>query len=175
MTQEERFGYSETDSFQALEMPYKGKDLSMIVLLPRKVDGLESLERSLTLDLLNGALSSLRETKVTVFLPKFTLTRQFDLGATLSAMGMPVAFSDGADFSGMCTAEPLAISKVLHKAFVDVNEEGTEAAAATATDMQVTSMPRITLFRADHPFLFLIRDKRSGAVLFIGRVTDPRG
>src|SRR5262249_24761577 len=123
-------------------------------------------------------LGGLRRRKVQVFLPRFKLTSQFSLGGMLAEMGMGLAFSrDRADFSGISTREKLHISAVVHKAFVDVNEEGTEAAAATGV-MVATRAAMVkqqpTVFRADHPFLFLIRDTRSGCVLFLGRVVNPR-
>jgi serpin B len=173
MHQEETLKYYESDTLQALELPYESKELAMVVLLPRTVDGLASLERSLTAASLTEWASKTFERKVMVYLPKFKLTRRFELAQTMGELGMPLAFSDSADFSGMCASERLSISKVMHKAFVDVNEEGTEAAAATGTEMRVTSVQRTTVFRADHPFVFLIRDNKSGSILFVGRVTNP--
>ena len=107
-------------------------------------------------------------------MPKFTMTVQFELAKTLGAMGMPEAFSESADFSGMTGGKDLFISAVAHKAFVEVNEEGTEAAAATGVAMRLTAAPAPPpLFRADHPFIFLIRHKPSGSILFLGRVVNP--
>jgi serpin B len=153
----------------------------MVVLLPKKVDGLADLEKSLTSDKLVDVASKLRKQEVIVTLPKFKTTQRVDLAETLAAMGMPTAFNpDKADLSGMA-GEPgdLFISKVIHKAFVDVNEEGTEAAAATAVVVAEPSSVRIDppptpVFRADHPFVFLIRDQRSGSVLFLGRLAGPQ-
>jgi serpin B len=111
-----------------------------------------------------------------VTLPRFTMTQQFELGDTLSAMGMPDAFSGAANFSGMTGKRDFFISAAIHKAFVDVNETGTEAAAATSIEMRATAMryePPSIVFKADHPFLFLIRDTRTGSILFLGRVVDP--
>lgn len=173
----EHFGYLEQDQFQALEMPYKGGTLSMIVLLPKAVDGLPALERSVTPDQLAGWLKDLAKQVVIVSVPRFKMTQECSLAKTLGEMGMPLAFSDAADFSGMDGRRDLFISAVLHKAYVDVNEEGTEAAAATAMPMAVTAAPvRVSppVFRADHPFLFLIRDRRSDSILFMGRVVNPK-
>ncbi|MDB6064209.1 MAG: proteinase inhibitor serpin [Pedosphaera sp.] len=169
------FKYAETDGMQLLELPYMGNDISMVVLLPKEVDGLKALESSLSQEKLNAWLAQGRQQRTSVFLPKFKLTSQFDLVKTLSDLGMPSAFSTSADFSGMDGARDLFLSAVVHKAFVDVNEEGTEAAAATGAVMAMTSaQPRpIPVFRADHPFLFLIRDTHSGSILFIGRLVDP--
>jgi serpin B len=168
------FNYLEGDNFQALELPYAGKDLSMVVLLPKKVDGLADVEKTLTAEKLASALAKLRHEEVVVSLPRFQVTSEFSLKGTLAAMGMPLAFSDKADFSGMDGKEDLFLSAVVHKAFVDVNEEGTEAAAATGVVIAWKSLPARQVFRADHPFLFLIRDRRSGSILFLGRLVKPR-
>ena len=176
------YNYFDGGSFQALEIPYKSGELSMVVLLPKEVDGLPALERSLTASNLKQWLSQLRPVpKVIVTIPKFKLTKQFELQTTLGAMGMPLAFERGvADFSGMTGNRELFISAVIHKAFIDVDEQGTEAAAATAVVMQRAlalapdrNRPQPPVFRADHSFLFMIRDNRSGSILFMGRVTDP--
>lgn len=170
--------YTERPDVQVLELPYKSSDpqhaLSMVILLPRARDGLAQIEASLTAQL-GPYLEQLIPLTVDVVLPRFKVTQSFLLNEALSALGMPAAFDqDRADFSGI--APRLHISHVIHKAFVDVNEEGTEAAAATAVLMATDSVPPPTpTFRADHPFLFLLRDHKTGAVLFIGRVTDPTG
>jgi serpin B len=160
-----------------LELPYVDNELSMIVLLPRKIEGLEELEQSLTLENLTEWQSKLFKREVVVSIPKFKLTSQFSLASVLRAMGMIDAFSRSANFSGMNGKRDLAISAVIHKAYVDVNEEGTEAAAATAVTMRLTSLGPGSgppVFRADHPFLFLIRDNQSGSILFIGRLMNPK-
>ena len=183
MRQEAEFGYAETPELQALELPYSGKELSMVVVLPRKADGLPALERVLDERRLAGWLAGLASRKVEVVLPRFKVTAAFQLNEPLIGLGMPSAFKlsevplpDEADFSGMTGGRHLFISAALHKAFVDVNEEGTEAAAATAVLMAVAESvePPTPVFRADHPFLFLIRDRRDGTVLFLGRLADPR-
>jgi len=179
MRQTARFGYAESRGMQVLEMPYEGDNLAMVVVLPRAVGGLRKLEGSISAARLASWVSGLRAQKVEVILPRFTATRDLDLSTTLAAMGMPDAFDPNeADFSGMDGTGELYISKVIHKAFVEVNEEGTEAAAATAVVVAPTGLPprhqkRPPVFRADRPFLYLIRDVNSGAILFIGRVTDP--
>jgi serpin B len=177
MNQTGRFRYAESDQVQVLELPYAGREISMTVLLPKKKDGLAELERGLTLDQLSGRLSGLREQKVLVQLPKFKVTSQFELRRALGALGMTDAFCDRADFSGIDGKKDLFISAVIHKAFVDVSEEGTEAAAATAVAIGVTSIARpapVPEFRADHPFMFLIRHVPSGTILFLGRVANPK-
>lgn len=170
------YRYAEIDGVQVLSLPYGGEELSMVVVLPRDAQALAALERDLTLEQLQRWARGGRRQEVHVFLPRFRIESQFSLGEALQAMGMTDAFSDDADLSGIARVEQLAISAVLHKAFVDVNEEGTEAAAATAVIVGVTAAPppsEPAVFRADHPFLFLIRENRSGAILFLGRVSAP--
>lgn len=174
MNQVEKFSYMETDTFQVVELPYVDDELSMIVLLPKKPDGLGELEKNLTLESLSQSLAKLQERQVVVSIPKLKMTRQFSLADVLKSMGMQDAFSGRADFSGINGQKNLFISAVIHKAYVDINEEGTEAAAATAVTIRLTSIAAPSpVFRADHPFLFLIRDNQSGSILFMGRVMNP--
>jgi serpin B len=172
-----RLGYLDGGDFQALELPYAGDDLAMVVLLPKKADGLAEFEDSLTAERLSAWLAKLRPHRVDVALPRFKVEARFELEKVLPEMGMPLAFTPSADFSGMNGKRDLFISAVIHKAFADVNEEGTEAAAATAVvitrAMAVAPEPAV-VFRTDHPFVFLIRHNRSGSLLFLGRVVDPR-
>lgn len=175
-----RFNYFDGTTFRALEIPYKSDELSMIVLLPNDVGGLAALEQSMTAENTRQWLSQLRPVqKVILTLPRFKMTQQFGLAGTLRAMGMGTAFDENtADFSGMIgDRKPgLFISAVIHKAYVDVNEEGTEAAAATGITMHAAAAMRPqppVVFRADHPFVFMIRDNRSEAILFMGRVENP--
>jgi serpin B len=177
MNQTSHFGYSETPSAQILEMRYAGTGIAFDVLLPKTLIGLPDLEKSLTLENLTGWLGNLTTRDVQVSLPKFRAESEFSLHKALSTMGMPTAFTDKADFSGIDPKGGLAISEVVHKAFVDVSEQGTEAAAATGIAMRATAMrmpEQAVVFRADHPFIFLIRDTRTGVVLFIGRLMNPR-
>jgi serpin B len=175
MRQTEEFRYMEAEDFQALEMPYVKDELSMIILLAKNIDGVVDLEKKLTSENLSRWLGELHKQKVVVSIPRFKMTEQFSLADTLRAMGMTDAFSaQTADFSGMDGKQDLFISAVVHKAFVDVNEEGTEAAAATGIGMAMGAAPqKMPVFRADHPFIFFIRDNNSGSILFIGRVMDP--
>jgi serpin B len=178
MHRADSFSYFDGGTFQVLEIPYKSKELSLIVLLPKDRGGLPALEQSLTASNTQQWLSQLvQRDKVIVALPKFKSTQQFELGATLGAMGMAQAFSASADFSGMTGKRDFAISEVIHKAYIDVNEEGTEAAAATAVVFRALAMrgpvEQPPVFRADHPFIFLIRDNRSSSILFMGRTADP--
>lgn len=163
------------DTFQMVQLPYEDRELSMVVLLPRKADGLAALEKQLTAQNLQKWSGQTKAYNVALALPKFRFTSEFSLKKVLSDMGMASAFSNDADFSGMATAEKLHIDAVIHKAFVAVDEKGTEAAAATAVLMRPTSAqvaPPLA-FRADHPFVFLIRDNATGSILFMGRVAQP--
>ncbi|MCX5645766.1 MAG: ankyrin repeat domain-containing protein [Phycisphaerae bacterium] len=176
MHHEEVFGYAQVKSLQVLEMPYRGNELSMLVLLPARIEGLKELEQSLSVEALRDWKSHLQQKKVIVFLPKFRTTFQAELKATLQSMGMVDAFQwPGANFAGF-DGDPnwFYIGEVIHKAYVDVNEEGTEAAAATAVVMMLGGMPvPPPVFRADHPFLFLIQENSTGSILFMGRVAHP--
>jgi serpin B len=176
MWKEGRFPFHQDDTLKLLELPYQGDDLSMVILLPRRDDGLADLEKALTADKLAGWLGRANRPELPVWLPKFKLTASYDLVPALKELGMTKAFDkDQADFSGMSSAERLMIDAVAHKSFVEVNEEGTEAAGATGVTMRPTSAPppERPEFKADHPFLFLIRDRYTGSVLFLGRVTNP--
>jgi serpin B len=181
-TDDAEYRYMEAAGLQMLELPYKGEELSMLVLLPDDNEtglssdrGLSMLEESLSAEQLRSWEEQLREREVDVFLPRFKLETKYSLNDSLALLGMPSAFNPSvADFSGMSGARDLYISSVIHQAFVEVNEEGTEAAAATGVVMTGMAMPMMKpLFRADHPFLFLIKDNETGAVLFMGRVVDP--
>jgi len=173
MSQQGTFGYREFDHLQVLELPYEGERLSMIILLPQDRHGLGELEEELETRSLDAWLTSIPEEAVHVCLPRFTITwGTTDLAPHLSRMGMRDAFIPGsADFSGMDGTRRLFIGLVLHKTFIDVNEKGTEAAAATAVLMKKGPQPHI--FRADHPFIFLIRENETGSILFLGRLADP--
>jgi serine protease inhibitor len=184
--------YSGPD-FQALQLPYVSNRLSMIILLPNESDGLAYLEKALAVPYLeqmfqtNGspaqtiAISHLDQVlqlshvgdhvgEIDVSLPRFTVTSEFNLEKPLEGMGMKDAFSENADFSGMTTAQPFFVEAAVHKAYLSVNEQGTEAAAATDIDIMDSEPPA---FIADHPFVCLIRDNMTGAILFMGRVSDP--
>lgn len=169
-----RFNYMETEGIQMLEVPYQGEGLSMLILLPKK--DILSLERSLTINKLLEWKKSLKDHRVEAYIPKFRLSTKYFLEKDLPDMGMPTAFGD-ADFSGISGVKDLYIAHVIHQAFVEVNEEGTEAAASTAVIMprglSLEKGPEIPVFRADHPFIFMIQDKKTGGILFMGKVSDP--
>ncbi|RUS81925.1 hypothetical protein EGW08_010311 [Elysia chlorotica] len=172
-------GQSDKLKCRALELPYKGKDLSMVVILPDQDFGLQNLVGSLSQSEIDELLSSLKpaNTDVALWLPKFEVTSSHSLKEALSALGMADAFSmESANFSGITGNKDLYITAAIHKAFIKVNEEGTEAAAATAMTFGLRCMPMnpIPPFTVDHPFLYLIRDNRAnGLILFIGAVADP--
>lgn len=174
---------AQVDGLKILELDYRGNDNSMLILLPDADDGLAALEQRLTKEALDGWIGALGNARVELSLPRFKIEpgKPVTLGKILSRMGMPLAFQPGrADFGHMAELEgepPLSIDDVYHKAFVEVTEEGTEAAAATGVVMVTRSAPipvKPLVFHADHPFLFVIRDKSTGALLFMGRVTNPR-
>jgi serpin B len=174
MRRAESFGYARGEGYQAVELPYDGREMSMVILLPER-DGFEAFEDSLGAEQVQAIAEDLEYGQVVLTMPKFEFDSGFSLNQALEAMGMPAAFSAGADFSGMTGSKDLFISDVLHKAFVSVDEEGTEAAAATAEVVKLVAKPvespvAVTI---DHPFLFLIRDIETGAILFVGRVVDP--
>jgi len=164
------------DGFQVLTLPYVGDDLEMVVVLPRERDGLAALEAVLDTDALAEWLGDAEPVEVEIRLPRFRLDHGFDAVAALERLGVVDLFLPGrADLSGMTEAEPLSVAKVLHKAFVEVNEEGTEAAAATAVISNAPGPPppKPVDFRANRPFLFLIRDAAHGTILFVGRYAGP--
>ena len=169
--------YVETRDFQAAELPYSSNDISMVILLPRQTEGCGQLEQRLSTEFLNRTLAQMKPQEIEILIPRFKLESTFDLSATLAKMGMTDAFGDKADFSGIDGTRFLYISGVFHKAWGEVNEEGTEAAAATSVSVATKSVhepkPPPPIFRADHPFIFLIRDTRSSSLLFLGRLLDP--
>src|SRR5262245_17584153 len=176
MHKQDDFRFRAGDGLKVLDLPYAKGDLSAVILLPDAIDGLPALEAKLNQEGLGRWLSDLRKQKVQVFVPRFKLTCEFLLADVLRSMGMPLAFDEQrADLSGISSQERLSISAVIHKAFVDVNEEGTEAAAATGVVATTVALEldEPAVFRADHPFIFVIRDNRTGSILFMGRVANP--
>jgi serpin B len=177
--------YMENTEFQLAQFMYKDNDISMVVILPKKKDGLPEVEKKLSAKALSQALGLLRDSMLRVTMPKFKITQQFSLGGELKQMGIHDAFLPGiADFSGMETKlrrkeDSLYVYEILHKAFVEVDEKGTEAAAATSVDVvrPIGADPDpapVIRFHADHPFLFLLRHNATGSILFLGRMSDPR-
>jgi serpin B len=173
----ETLGYADSNDLQILDLEYVGKDLSMTILLPRQTDGITRLEGSLTCKDLSGWLSSIRRVEVKARVPRFKATSSLSLIPALKSLGMIDAFSfPAADFSGMTNEPNVYVSEAVHKAYVDMNEKGTEAAAATGVAGETVSRgdePKYRTFIADHPFIYLIRERQSGAILFLGRMMDP--
>jgi serpin B len=173
MKQTESFGYTEGEGYQAVELPYDGDELSMVILLP-EAGKFAAFEEGLQAQQVGDIIGNLQPTEVALTMPLFEFESEFSLTDTLAGMGMPIAFTENADFSGMTGKPELLISDVMHKAFVAVDEAGTEAAAATAVPMELTAVPEPPLdVPIDHPFIFLIRDIETGSILFVGRVLNP--
>lgn len=175
---QDQYAYAEVDGVQILWLPYLMGETAMVVFLPRARDGLKALEESYCAGRLDGWFKAMKSLEVDVSLPRFKFAAQYELKDALAALGMPDALSLAkADFSRVSDKENICIGAVLHKAFISVDEEGTEAAAVTATMMPASAMPGTPenpiKFRADHPFLFQITHKKTGATLFSGRVTRP--
>ena len=169
-------GYNRQLNVEALELPYKGDKISMVVLLPSEGSSISSLEKALTVEhIMNPVrLFTMYNRETEAYLPRFKLEDSFSLGRTLADMGMTNAFSPGsADFSGMTGRRELYISDVVHKVFMEVNEEGSEAAGATAVIMERYSINIPLIFRANRPFIFYIRERSTGSVLFLGKYTSP--
>uniref|UniRef100_A0A8D2AXF7 Serpin domain-containing protein n=1 Tax=Sciurus vulgaris TaxID=55149 RepID=A0A8D2AXF7_SCIVU len=170
------FALLEDVQAKILEIPYKGKDLSMIVLLPNEADGLQKLEDKLTAEKLMewSSLDRMKMTYVDLCFPRFKVEESYNLEAVLGALGMEDVFRPlKADLSGMTGSQGLSVSKAVHKSFVEVNEEGTQAAAASGIVIEVTSSPVRESFCCDHPFLFFILQKKTNSILFFGRVSSP--
>jgi len=183
MAQTGHFNYMENKDLKMLELPYKGDGLSMFVLLPHEIEGIKNIEAVLTQENVQHWLSHMKSQEVIVRLPKFKMETSYRLKDNLAAMGMPSAFSKRANFRGIGAFENgfeennLKIDKVIHKAFIETDEEGTEAAAATVVTMMIDCAgefePQPKIFIADHPFMFMIQDKKTGLILFMGRFENP--
>lgn len=171
--------YPGDEGFAMVEMPYQGGRVSMVVLAPNDPKGLPALEKILSGSNVSTWTKSLRQRETTIRLPKFKMAASYDLKETLSSMGMPTAFNVGqANFTGISKSEEFYVGAAVHQAFIEVNEKGTEAAAATGMSLDERSalkpeVPFTPVFNADRPFVYLIRDVESGAVLFMGRITNP--
>jgi serpin B len=179
MFQQSQVEYMENNLFQAVTLPYIGYDVSMKIILPKNHKQMNEVVRSLNKDTFRSWSSYSDRTDVKMYLPKFKINSESHLSKTLVSMGMTNAFNNSADFSGMDGTKSLYLSDVIHKAFIDVNEEGTEAAAATESHVGMKSAATPSIgppkeFRADHPFIFLIQDRRSGNILFMGVVNNPK-
>ena len=173
MSQTELLNYMKGNNYQVVELPYDGNELSMLLIMPDE-GSFASFEQALDNELIDNILSQLGTKQVVLSMPKFEFRTEVGLKQILPAMGMPTAFSGMADFSGMTGNHDLFIGDVLHEAFVSVDEAGTEAAAATAVIMKLTAAEEMVTMSLDHPFIFLIRDIKTGTVLFVGRVLNPK-
>ena len=172
-TTKDFYGYARGNGYQAVDVPYSWGEMSMTILLPDE-GGMREFQGSLSSVLLDQIMASIETDPVTLTMPLFEFESEFSLGDPLAEMGMPNAFSGGADFSGMTGSRDLWISEVVHKAFVSVDEEGTEAAAATGVVTPVSGLSKEPIeVTVDRPFIFLIRDTGTGTVLFLGRVSNP--
>jgi serpin B len=173
---DEAMDYARGEGWQAVELPYAGGALAMLVVLPDQ-GALATVEGELGAGLIDRAVAGLAPTDVVLQLPKWDIETRAELSTVLAALGMPTAFTDAADFTGMTTDEPLEIGFVIHQANITVDEAGTEAAAATAVGMRTSAAPidppEPVLVTVDRPFLYALRDRETGAVLFLGRVTTP--
>lgn len=173
------YRYFENEQLQLLELPYKCGDMAMVLLLPggaqpdRTPGALRRMEDALSAPELQRWLGALSPQEVEVTLPRFELNARLVLNPVMQSLGVQLAFSDAADFLGITRSDSLKISGAFHKTWIKVDEEGTEAAAATGIVMQTTSVRLVPSFVADHPFLFLIRDTKTGAILFMGRLAEP--
>ena len=173
---EDLFNYTDTDDVQILELPYTGDDLSMMIILPKNTTNVSTVINTVDADCFTEWKDALVETSLDIYLPKFKVETMYTVNDYLQQMGMALPFSSLADFSGITGLPNLFIDRVVHKAYIDVNEEGTEAAAATGVVVSFTSIhdepPRIVV-DCDHPFLYLIQHKDTGTILFMGIVSDP--
>lgn len=183
MNQKASFRYAKKPAIQILEMEYKGykrsgttERVSMMVFLPSERDGLPKLEEEFTAEFIQQSIASLQKLEVEVFFPRFSLDTKCKLNKAIEDMGIVAAFADNADFSGM-TDDPrgLKIESIIHRATIDVDEKGTVAVAATMVGMLLGPPPSLPVFRADHPFIFLLRDVNTGIILFIGKLEIPSG
>jgi len=166
-----RFRYAAHDQLQILELTYSDKALAMTIILPKQVDGLRQIEEGLSSErIIEGLERSMSDRKVQVYLPRFRISSNYRLAGPLKEMGLTLPFSEKADFSGMSPMPGLFLSDVIHQAAIEVNEEGTQASAATGT-YAVRALP--PTFRANRPFLFFIRDRSTGIILLLGRVSNP--
>lgn len=174
----DKFNWTYIESIQTdvLELPYVNNDLSMFILLPSDITSLRKLERELSFENLSAWTSPelMEKIKMEVYLPRFTLEEKYDLKSTLSRMGMQDAFTEGqADFTGISENNDLFLSQAFHKCYLEVNEEGTEAAAASSAALASRSLGAAVIFVADHPFLFFIRHNKTKSILFLGRFSSP--
>jgi len=172
MYETDTFGYVEDEQVQVLQLPYKGDELSMLVVLPKSKDAvaMQNLVKNLNTTQVSRWTETLEKKEISLYLPKFKLEENYQMESLLTKMGMPIAFDSRADFSLFNERLPLVVDSVIHKAVVEVDEKGTVAAAATAIVIDVTSASYNAEFEANHPFIFMIKDNKTDAILFLGQV-----
>jgi len=174
MGMKKEIDYYENESVQAIDLPYAGNNYSMLIILPRQSTSVDELIKNISPEFLRNIINGLSEEELTVSIPKYKLSTGYQLKKVLSDMGMPQPFTDEADFSRMSATNDLKISDVFHKAFIEVDEEGTEAAAATAVVLMMKSVfGGEKFFTANRPYLFILREKNTGSILFLGKMADP--
>ena len=176
MNRQGSYNYYEDSKIKAIELPYKDSKASMVIFLPNNKDGIAEFEKSVDYNYYQKVIDAFKSNEVRTSIPKFQITCKFTLAKTLSTMGMGVAFTGAADFSGMTGNRDFFISKVIHQSFINVDEKGTEAAAATVVMMDKSAMRipnEVRVFKADHPFLFVIKENSTGSILFMGKIMKP--
>jgi len=170
-----KYKYIENEKAQIVDVPYLGKKFSMIIILPKETETVSSIFGTLNNINYTKVISHFKEINLKIIMPKFSYSDDYELNDILKKMGIVQAFSLNADFSGMTGKKDLMIDKVLHKTFIEVNETGTEAAASTAVVIKEKSAPKDIVFKADHPFIYLIKDNKTNLIIFIGMVNNPLG
>ncbi|MGP8079239.1 MAG: serpin family protein [Dehalococcoidales bacterium] len=172
MNNEASYGYTKGSGYQAVELPYSGDQVAMDIIMP-DAGNFTTFESGMTAGSISGIINNLQTKSLNLTMPKFNFDSSFSLNDALSALGMPIAFSNDADFSGMTGNKDLTIADVVHKAYVAVDEQGTEAAAATGVVMSAMAVMNQNILTIDQPFIFIIRDIQTGSILFVGRVLNP--
>ena len=173
MNMTESLRYFENEEYQFISKPYRYSDLSFCIILPKKLFGIEEIEKKLNNEFYNEILDSAYYMKTALSIPKLKLESNLELSDALKNAGLKTAFTSEADFSGITKEVPVQFSKILHKTWIELDEEKTEAAAATATGIMITGLPSYKVFKADHPFVFFVIDNKSKAILFMGRYIKP--
>lgn len=173
MNTTEKLNYFENDAFQFVAKPYKDSELSFCIMLPKELYGLEAVEKSLNADFFNEILEKTSNKEVWISMPKIKMESTNKLKEALINLGLKSMFNNEADFSGITKKEPLWFEQVLHKTYIDLNEDYTEASAATTSVMRITGLPSYKVFKADHPFVFFIIDNKTKAIVFVGRYVAP--
>ena len=169
----EQLQYFENDEYQFISKPYKSSDMSFCIILPKKQFGIENIEKKMNADFFDNILNNTSLTKTWIIIPKFKLEFSYQLSGALENLGLKSAFSDKANFSGMAKNNNLVLGQVIHKTSIEMDEEKTVAAAATAIDIRIRGISSNKIFKADHPFVFFIIDNQTRAIIFMGRFADP--